>query len=269
MSDFVVAILLIIGVPTSLLLVRLLWYWMTGRLRNSQEQNTATPTNFSWEDTFIAPSTYAIKKEHQLYEELNAKHRTTGEKCNDTSCGAPECERCAGYKTNYCRFYSKDTGKVVKQEPKELSDNTIICLHTSRGGIRVFCCDYKTMPSDAIEQLLESDSYTEGYACIKDNSAYEQIKKDFNTYCNNIGLNNHHEGPGTYIDYTKHHEPTQCVSCDVFPWVICEWKGETSSIPRPRDYSSIKLSKAQKLFCDSFDRDADRNADYWNKQGLR
>ena len=133
----------------------------------------------------------------------------------------------------------------------------------------MFCCDYKTMPDDAIEQLLESDSYTEGYVCIKDNSAYKQIKKDFNTYCNNIGLNNHNEGPGAYIDYTKHQEPTQCVSCDVFPWVICEWQGETSSIPRPRDYSSVKLSEAQKQFCDSFDRDADRNADYWNKQGLR
>ena len=32
MNDFVIAILLIIGVATVLLLVRLLWYWMTGRL---------------------------------------------------------------------------------------------------------------------------------------------------------------------------------------------------------------------------------------------
>lgn len=177
MSDFVIAILLIIGVATVLLLVRLLWYWMTSRLGNSQEQNTATIAN--------TPRETYLKKEHQLYEELNARHRATGEKCNGTMCGFPECERCAGYKTPYCRYYSKDTERVVKQKSKELSDSTIICLHTNRGGIRVFCCDYKTMPDDAIEQLLESDSYTEGYACIKDNSAYEQIKKDFSTYCNN------------------------------------------------------------------------------------
>lgn len=268
MNDFIVAIILIIGVPTTLLLVRLLWYWTTGRLDNSQEQNTTNPLS-SKRDTFASPSTDAVKKEHQLYDELNAKHSATGEKCKDISCGFPECERCAGYKTPYCRYYSKDTERVVKQESKELSDSTLICLHTNRGGIRVFCCDYKTMPDNAIEQLLESDSYTEGYACIKDNSAYELIKKDFSTYCNNTGMNNHYEEPGTYIDYTKHQEPTQCVCCDVFPWVICEWKGDTSSIPRPRDYSSVKLSKAQKQFCDSFDRDADRNADYLNKQGLR
>ena len=268
MNDFVIAILLIIGVATVLLLVRLLWYWMTGRLGNSQEQHTATIANTPRE-TFTSNYTTVLEKEHQLYEELNARHRATGEKCNDTMCGFPECQRCAGYKTAYCQYYSKDTEKVVKQKTKELSDSTIICLHTNRGGIRVFCCDYKTMPDDAIEQLLESDSYTEGYACIKDNSAYEQIKKDFSTYCNNTGMNNHYEEPGTYIDYTKHQEPTQCVSCDVFPWLICEWKGETSSIPRPRDYSSVKLSETQKRCCDSFDRDADRNADYWNKQGLR
>lgn len=268
MNDFVIAILLIIGVSTVLLLVRLLWYWMTGRLGNSQEQNTAAIVNTP-KETFTSNYTTVLKKEHQLYEELNARHRATGEMCNDTMCGFPECERCAGYKTPYCRYYSKDTERVVKQKTKELSDSTIICLHTNRGGIRVFCCDYKTMPDDAIEQLLESDSYTEGYACIKDNSAYEQIKKDFSTYCNNTGMNYHYEEPGTYIDYTKHQEPTQCVSCDVFPWLICEWKGETSSIQRPRDYSSVKLSETQKRFCDSFDRDADRNADYWNKQGLR
>lgn len=228
MNDFVIAIFIIIGVPTALVIVKLLWYWMTGQLGNTQEQDAIASPD-SKRDTFAAPSTDAINKEH----------------------------------------YSKDTEKVVKQNNKELSDSTIICLHKSYGGMRVFCCDYRTMPSDAIEQLLESDSYTEGYACVKGNQSYEQIKMDFNVYCNNIGLNNHYEGPGAYIDYTKHQDPTQCVSCDVFPWVICEWKGDTSAIPRPRDYSSVKLSEAQKRFCVSFDRDADRNADYWNKQGLR
>ena len=268
MNDFVVAILLIIGVPTALLLVKLLWYWMTGRLGNSQEQNTTTSPSFP-KDNFTAHGTDVLRKEHQLYEGQNAIHRSTGEKCQDTSCSFPECERCAGYKTPYCRYYSKDTERVVKNDIKELSDTTIICLHTNRGRIRVFCCDYKTMPVDAIEQLLESDCYTEGYSCIKNNQAYEQIRKDFITYCNNTGLNNHYEEPRVCIDYTKHQEPTQCVDCDVFPWVICEWKGDTSSIPRPRDYSSVKLSEAQKQFCDSFDREADRNADYLNKQGLR
>ena len=110
MNDFVIAILLIIGVATVLLLVRLLWYWKTSRLGNSQEQNTATIAN--------TPRETYLKKEHQLYEELNARHRATGEKCNDTMCGFPECERCAGYKTPYCRYYSKDTERVVKQKTK-------------------------------------------------------------------------------------------------------------------------------------------------------
>ena len=124
MSDIAVAILLTIGVPTALLIVRLLLYWVTGRLGNSQEQNTTTLPS-SNRDTFTAPSTDVIKKEHQLYDKLNAKHRLTGEKCNDTLCGFPECERCAGYKTPYCRFYSKDTEKVAKQE----SDNKFdICV---------------------------------------------------------------------------------------------------------------------------------------------
>lgn len=88
MNDFVIAILLIIGVATVLLLVRLLWYWMTGRLGNSQEQNTATIANTPRE-TFTYNYTTVLKKEHQLYEELNARHRATGEKCNDTMCGFP------------------------------------------------------------------------------------------------------------------------------------------------------------------------------------
>ena len=115
MSDLVVSILLIIGVPTALLIVRLLWYWTTGRLRNSQEQNTATPASTPREN-FTSNGTTALKKEHKLYDELNAKLLATGEKCNDNMCGLPECERCAGYKTSYCRFSSKDTEKVVKKK---------------------------------------------------------------------------------------------------------------------------------------------------------
>ena len=48
---------------------------------------------------FTSNGTTALKKEHKLYDELNAKLRATGEKCNDNMCGLPECERCAGYKT--------------------------------------------------------------------------------------------------------------------------------------------------------------------------
>lgn len=194
MNDFVVTILLIIGVPTALLLIRLLWYWTTGQILDNQDEDNP-----------------------------------------------------------------------VKQEPKDISDSSIICLHRSRGGMRVICCDYKYMPDDAIEQLLESDSYTEGYAIVKGNNVYKQVKRDFTTYCNNIGVNNFQESPETHIDFTQDKEATQCVNCDIFPWVICEWKGDTSLIPRPRDYSDVKLSEAQKRFCDSFDRDADRNANYRNK----
>ena len=89
MNDFVIAILLIIGVATVLLLVRLLWYWMTDRLGNSQEHHTATIANTPRE-TFTSNYTTVLEKEHQLYEELNARHRATGEKCNDTMCGFPE-----------------------------------------------------------------------------------------------------------------------------------------------------------------------------------
>lgn len=199
MNDFVVTILLVIGVPTALVLVRLLWYWTTGQLQNNQVEDNPVKNN------------------------------------------------------------------PVKQDVKEFSDSKIICLRGSRGGMRVICCNYKTMPDDAIEQLLESDSYTEGFAFVKGNKIYKQVAKDFRIYCNNIGLNNFYETPETYIDFTESQEATQCVSCDIFPWVICEWKGDISQIPRPRDYSDVKLSEAQKRFCESFDRDADRNADYRNK----
>ena len=72
--------------------------------------------------TFTSNYTTVLKKEHQLYEELNARHRATGEKCNDTMCGFPECERCTGYKTAYCQYYSKDTLRVAKRISASMLD---------------------------------------------------------------------------------------------------------------------------------------------------
>lgn len=47
-------------------------------------------------------------QEEKKYQELNEEYKNTGKKCNDINCGFPECTRCSGYQTPYCRFGATD-----------------------------------------------------------------------------------------------------------------------------------------------------------------
>lgn len=131
-----------------------------------------------------------------------------------------------------------DNCEQLEQKPDSF-DEKFICVTTKENVKRVFCCDWREKPSDAVKQLLDSGDYIEAYELVKDSDVHKQIQRDFMAYCNNSGLNNHYEYPGIYIDYTFHRDPTQCKCSFVFPWVICEWKGDTTLIPRPQKDSDI------------------------------
>ena len=51
---------------------------------------------------------------------------------------------------------NRNLENVVKEEVPEESDSKIICLYSPGDPTRVICCDWQTMPTDAVEQLLES-----------------------------------------------------------------------------------------------------------------
>ena len=141
---------------------------------------------------------------------------------------------------------NRNLENVVKEEVPEESDSKIICLYRPGGPTRVICCDWSTMPADVVEQLLESTGYPEGYEIIKGSNIYQKISRDFTDYRCHEGMNNHYEGPGAYIDYTFTPAPELCKWCNIFPWTICEWIGDTSMIPLPKDRMAVKFSKAQK-----------------------